>query len=172
MTATLSPAAMIVRAGMMHDDGDHILDAVQMSDLMRALDLLPGDEAAIDAAWLELAGNPVASCPTGETIFEIFTAHDGRTQGFRYGEDVARQTCDRINPVGSDGLLVKGAPFHDFLPASHEGFYIADDRGFVMMATRSKPLTFPTLAQAQAAASKATMGSDTRTYSAVGHHLA
>lgn len=101
-----------------------------------------------------------------QTIFEIFTAHDGRVQGFRHTEAKARQTCERINPVGNDGLLRKGAPFHDYLPAKREGFYVVDDRGYV--ATMRPYLT---RAHAEAKAMVENMGSDTRTFAVVEHAL-
>lgn len=63
-------------------------------------------------------------------IFEIYACQSGRTQGYREGESVAKETCRRINPIGPDGLVRQGAPMHDYLPA-RPGFYIADTRGFV-----------------------------------------
>lgn len=101
-----------------------------------------------------------------QTVFEIFTAHDGRTQGYRHGADIARRTCDRINPVGPDGLMRKGAPFHDYLPAKGEGFYVVDDRGFV-----ASPKPYASRDKADAAAMVANMGSDLRTFAVVEHQL-
>ena len=57
--ATLSPAAMLVRAGMMHDGSEHLLSPEQMADLLRATDAF--DESDIDRAWEELAGDPVTA---------------------------------------------------------------------------------------------------------------
>lgn len=102
-----------------------------------------------------------------QTIFEIFTAHDGRTQGYRHTEAVARRTCERINPVGTDGLLKAGAPFHDYLPAKREGFYVVDDRGSVVSALRP----YATRAQADAKASLENLSSDVRTFAVVEHRL-
>ncbi|RQW42795.1 hypothetical protein [Novosphingobium sp. LASN5T] len=97
-------------------------------------------------------------------IYEIFTSHNGRTQGFREGEDMARRTCERINPVGPDGLLRKGAPFHDYLPAP-EGFYVVDMRGFV------QGRGYSTKEGAMRAAGALNLSSDTNSYHVTEHRL-
>jgi hypothetical protein len=109
---------------------------------------------------------------SGATIFEIFTAHDGRTQGYRHTEAVAKRTCDRINPVGPDGLMRKGAPFHDYLPSPHEGFYVVDMRGFVkagpfMSAGRPNA----SRADAELRCMVENQGSDSNSFSVVEHTL-
>jgi hypothetical protein len=60
---TLSPTAMLVRAGHMHDDGDVKMSETAMRDLWRIMDIIPGDEAALDAAWDELVEQCLAVVP-------------------------------------------------------------------------------------------------------------
>jgi hypothetical protein len=57
---TLSPTAMLVRAGFMHDDGDVKMTETATRDFYRIMDIIPGDEAALDAAIEELASHSPA----------------------------------------------------------------------------------------------------------------
>lgn len=50
-------------------------------------------------------------------IFEVFTCHNGKTQGYRFGEARAIETIERLERAGCVA--------HDYLPA-RDGFYVLD----------------------------------------------
>lgn len=91
-----------------------------------------------------------------QTIFEIFDSVDGRTQGYREGEDIALQTCERAGRYGHTSL--------DYLPA-RDGFYVVDMRGFV----RGHAYADRDLAERNA--NMENMATDTNAYHVTEHRL-
>lgn len=82
-------------------------------------------------------------------IFEIFNCATGRTEGYRFGEKLARETADRC--TGANGTV------YDYLPAK-DGFFVLDMRDNV------KAGPFATKAEASRKADFEDMASDTNSF--------
>lgn len=91
-----------------------------------------------------------------ETIFEIFDPVTGKTEGYRHGISKARDLIDRLEKYGH---------IRDYLPASQEGFYVVDTRGYL------KSAPFNSRDCAQAKADFENMASDTKTYIVIEHRI-
>jgi hypothetical protein len=90
-------------------------------------------------------------------VFEIFNAVDGKTAGYRFGIERAKQTVERCSNIPNT--------VYDYLPA-REGFYILDMRDNVKIpALRdATAVCFPTEADAQGYADFQNQGSDTNSF--------
>lgn len=93
-----------------------------------------------------------------QTIFEIFNPVDGKTQGWRVGEEMARRTISRAEP---HAIL-------DYLPAEREGFYIVAKGASDIESVKG---CYDSREEASRKADFENMASDALTFRVVEHRL-